>query len=144
MRRLRGFTVLAFTVVAAIVVLCALAALPRRTVFSGGEKYTFYVGNTSKNCRVVSCPASDAGLTKLTLNGICGESATFASLDIDEFLRSVNGEIIQTERLDDSVNYYCKADLPYSINLFGTTINLHICRREGSVTVGSPIIFGGY
>lgn len=144
MRRLRGVAVLLFTALAAVLIVCLVGALPDRLVFKGGDSYTFYVGNTSKNCRVVSCQASDAGLTKLTLNGICGESATFASLDIDEFLRSVNGEIIQTERLDDSVNYYCKADLPYSINLFGTTINLHICRREGSVTVGSPIIFGGY
>lgn len=144
MRRLRGVAVLLFTALAAVLIVCLVGALPDRLVFKGGDSYTFYVGNTSKNCRVVSCSASDAGITKLTLNGICGESATFASLDIEEFLKSVNGEIIETERLDDSVNYYCKADLPYSINLFDTTINLHICRREGSVTVGSPIIFGGY
>lgn len=144
MRRLRGFTVLAFTVVAAIVVLCALAALPRRTVFSGGEKYTFYVGNTSKNCRVVSCRPAEAELTRLTLREVCGESATFSSLDINTFLEGVGGEILFKEEMDDSVNYYCAADLPYFVELYGKTVNLHICVREEGVTVGSPIIFGGY
>lgn len=144
MRRLRGFAVLIFTVFAALAVLCALAALPDRLVFEGGERYTFYVGNTSKNCRVVSCAASEAELTRLTLQEVCGESATFSHLDIEKFLKSVNGEILFDEPLSDSVNYYCKADLPYSINIKGFTVNLHICVREDSVTVGSPIIFGGY
>lgn len=144
MRKLRGFAVLIFTVVAALAVFCALAALPDRLVFKGGESYTFYVGNTSKNCRVVSCAASEAGLTRLTLQGVCGESATFSSLNVDEFLESVNGEILFEEEVDGTVNYYCKADLPYSINIKGLTVNLHICVREDSVMVGSPIIFGGY
>ncbi len=144
MRRLRGFAVLIFTAVAAALVLCAVTALPDRLAFNGGERYTFYVGNTSKNCRVVSCTASEAALTRLTLQDVCGESATFSTLDIDGFLKSVNGEIMFEERLDDSVNYYCTADLPYSVELYEKTINLHICVREDGVTVGSPIIFGGY
>ena len=144
MRKIRGFAVLIFTVVAAALILCVLAALPDRLVFKGGERYTFYVGNTSKNCRVVSCAASEAGLTRLTLKEVCGESATFSSLDVDEFLASVNGEILFHEDIDGAVNYYCKADLPYSININGFTVNLHICVRESSVMVGSPIIFGGY
>ena len=144
MRKFRGFAVLIFTAVAALLVLCAVTALPDRLVFDGGERYTFYVGNTSKNCRVVSCSASEAALTRLTLQGVCGESATFSTLDIDGFLKSVNGKIMFEEPLDDSVNYYCTADLPYSVELYETTINLHICVREDSVTVGSPIIFGGY
>lgn len=144
MRRLRTFIVMLITVFAALALICVLVTLPDRLAFRGGERYTFYVGNTSKNCRVVSCAASEAGLTRLTLQEVCGESATFSHLDIDDFLQSVNGEIVHDEKLGDSVNYYCKADLPYSIELFGTTINLHICVREEGVTVGSPIIFGGY
>lgn len=144
MRKLRSFAVLIFTFAAALVVLCVLAALPDRLVFDGGERYTFYVGNTSKNCRVVSCNANQAGLTRLALQNVCGESATFSSLDIDGFLKSVKGEIMFEEKMSDSVNYYCKADLPYSVELYDTTINLHICVREDGVTVASPIIFGGY
>ena len=144
MRRLRGFSVLIFTLVAAIALLCAFAALPDRLVFKGGDRYTFYVGNTSKNCRVVSCSAETAALTRLTLQEVCGESATFTDLDIDEFLKSVNGEKLFEENMGDSLNYYYKADLPYSVQLNDLTVNLHICVREDGVMVGSPIIFGGY
>ncbi len=144
MRKLRGFTVLIFTVLAALALLTVLAAMPDRLVFEGGERYTFYVGNTSKNCRVVSCAAAEAGLTRLTLQDVCGESATFSDLDIDGFLKSVNGKIMFTEEMSDSVNYYCTADLPYSVNVKNFNINLHICVRKDGVTVGSPIIFGGY
>ena len=144
MRKLKGFAILLFTLAAALVVLCAVVALPDRLAFDGGERYTFYVGDTSKDCRVVSCAASEAALTRLTLQEVCGESATFSTLDIDEFLDSVNGMIIFFEPLEDSINYYCTADLPYSVELYGIPINLHICVREDGVTVGSPIIFGGY
>lgn len=144
MRTLRGFAVLSFTALAALIIFFLLAALPDRLVFKGGDRYTFFVGNTSKNCRVVSCSAPEAGFTRLTLQNVCGESATFSSLDIGEFLSGVNGEILFTEELEDSVNYYCKADLPYSAILYDTEINLHVCVRGDSVTVASPIIFGGY
>lgn len=144
MRKLRGFAVLIFTIAAALAVFCVLAALPNRLVFEGGERYTFYVGNTSKDCREVSCSAAEAGLTRLTLQNVCGESATYSHLDIDEFLKSVNGEILFEEEIDGSFNYYCKADLPYSVKVNGFTVNLHICVREDSVMAGSPIIFGGY
>ena len=144
MRKIKGLAVLLFTLVSALVILCAFIALPDRLVFDGGERSTFYVGNTSKDCRVVSCAASEAALTRLTLQDVCGESATFSTFDINGFLDSVNGMIIFIEPLEDSTNYYCTADLPYSVELYGIPINLHICVREDSITVGSPIIFGGY
>ena len=70
--------------------------------------------------------------------------ARILKLDIDGFLSEVNGEIVFCEELSDSVNYYCTADLPYSVELYGREINLHICVRDDGVAVGSPIIFGGY
>ena len=83
-------------------------------------------------------------LKKLSLSDICGECAEYDELDISIYLQSVNGEIVFVETLSDSVNYYCKADLPYSVKLYGEEINLHICVKKDSVKVGSPIIFGGY
>ena len=63
---------------------------------------------------------------------------------MDGFLRKVGGEIVFVEELSDSVNYYCRADLPYSVNLYGEEINLHICVKQSGVKIASPIIFGGY
>ncbi|MDE6373872.1 MAG: hypothetical protein K2L72_05165, partial [Clostridia bacterium] len=128
---------------AAVIVAC-LAALPDRLAFKGGASYTFYLGDTSKNCRIVTANREVAALTRLTLSDVCGESVTFDALDVDGFLKSVEGEILFSEELSDSVNYYCKADLPYSVILYGEEINLHICVKDGGVTVASPIIFGGY
>lgn len=144
MRRVRTIAGIIFTFIAAAFLYAALTVLPDRLAFDGGDNYCFFVGDTSKDCRTVNCDAKDAGLTRLTLTKVCGESATFSALDIDGFLNKVNGEIIFTEELSDSVNYYCRANLPYSINLYGEEINLHICVKQEGVTVASPIIFGGY
>ena len=144
MRKLKRTVTLLIVAAAALAFFALLTALPDRLAFSGGDSYVFYVGNTSKNCRMVTCTAQDAGVTRLTLSQVCGESATFSTFDKEEFLASVNGEILFVEELSDSVNYYCKADLPYSVNLYGEQINLHICVKQEGVTVASPIIFGGY
>ena len=131
--------------IAACFAACAacLTAFNSNTCFAEGESYTFFCGDTSRDCRIVTV-ASGAALKKLALKDINGESTTYASLNIADFLNEVNGEIIFTEELSDSVNYYCTADLPYSTKLYGQEINLHICVKEQGVTVASPIIFGGY
>lgn len=133
-----------FTILFSAAVLClALAVLPKRLAFNGADGYTFYVGDTSKDCRVVTAE-NNPEFTRLTLSGVCGEAATYKEFDLDAFLLSVGGEIKFTEELSDSVNYYCSANLPYEINLYGEEINLHVCVKADGVTVASPIIFGGY
>lgn len=134
----------AFTFAAAVTVILLIAVLPNRLAFDGGESYSFFIGDTSKDCRVVTCGGGEAAIKRLTLNGVCGESATFKSLDLEQFLAGVNGEVLFKEELSDSVNYYCKADLPYSVTLYGRQVNLHVCVKNEGVTVASPIIFGGY
>ena len=120
-----------------------LTAFNSNTCFAEGESYTFFCGDTSRDCRIVTVE-SGAALKKLTLRDINGESTTYAELDIDSFLSRVGGRILFCEKLCDSTNYYCSADLPYSVYLYGQEINLHICVKEGGVTVASPIVFGGY
>lgn len=123
--------------------IAALALVPSRLCFEGGESYTFFCGDSSKNCREVTAN-SNAGLKKLTLKNVCGESTVYRDFDLNGYLETVNGKIVFVEELSDSVNYYCKADLPYSVNLYGEEINLHVCVKEDGVKVASPIIFGGY
>ena len=142
--RARTVLITLISVIAAVILFVALTVLPQRLLFKDFDYYCFYTGNTSKDCKEVRTTSSTAALTRITLKNVCGESATYSSLNLDEFLASVNGEIVFTETLSDSVNYYCTASLPYSVELYGHEINLHICVKDGSVTVGSPIIFGGY
>lgn len=133
-----------FCLIAAVILFTALTVLPRRLLFEGSDYYCFYTGDTSKDCKEIRTGSDAAALTRITLKNVCGESATYSSLDLNSFLASVDGEILFTETLSDSVNYYCKASLPYSVELNGQEINLHVCVKESGVTVGSPIIFGGY
>ena len=132
-----------FLTVAVAAVLAAVAALPERLCFDGDGNYTFYVGTSSKDCREVTVN-SGAALTRLTLGKVCGEATEYDHFDFESFLKSVNGKVIACEELSDSVNYYCTADLPYSVNLYGTRINLHVSVRGEKAKVASPIIFGGY
>lgn len=111
--------------------------------FVGGENYTFFTGKSSQSCKIVKATTSPA-LCKLFLSDVCGELATYKNLDLGEFLKSTGANIVFTERLFDSTNYYCTADMPYAITLYGQQINLHICVKDDAVLVGSPIIFGGY
>lgn len=139
---MRFLKLLAVTIAAGAFI-AALALLPNNLCFESGECYTFFCGDSSKNCREVTVNGN-AALKRLTLTGVCGESTVYPELDIDGFLKAVGGKIVFTEELADSVNYYCKANLPYKVTLYGEEINLHICVKSEGVKVASPIIFGGY
>ena len=139
---MRFFKLLSVTL-AAGALLAALALLPSRLCFTDGENYTFFLGDSSKNCREVTV-SGNANAKRLLYSGVCGECVFYKELDLDEYLKSVNGEIVFVEQLSDSVNYYCKADMPYSVKLYGEEINLHICVKADGVKLASPIIFGGY
>lgn len=139
---MRAFKLGAILITAALVCI-ATAVLPPKLIFKGGENYTFFVGDTSRNYQAVT-PEGDAALYKLTLKNIGGESATYSSLDPEKFVSDMGGKIEFVEELSDSVNYYCSAPLPYSVTLYDKQINLHICVKKDGVTVASPIIFGGY
>lgn len=128
---------------AAVAMIAVFALMSVKLCFESGESYTFFCGDTSKNCREVTVYGNPA-LIRLTLKDVCGESTFYRDFDLEEYLKSVDGAIVFTEELSDSVNYYCKANLPYSVNLYGEEINLHVCVKDNGVKIASPIIFGGY
>ena len=140
---MRRFFKLLVLCIAAGTVLAVITVCQAKLCFKDAESYTFFVGDTSKNCREVHADDFTA-LKKLTISDICGESAEYSVLNLEEYLKSVNGEIIFTETLSDSVNYYCAANLPYKVKINGAIINLHICVRGNTAKTASPIIFGGY
>lgn len=139
---MRALKLSAVLVLSALII-SAVAVLPQRLCFSKGEEYTFYCGTSSKDCREVTV-TQNASLTRVALKDVCGEGTTYTQFDLESFLKKTGAQIVFTETLSDSVNYYCTADLPYAVKLYGKTINLHISVRENSVKVATPIIFGGY
>lgn len=131
------------TAAAALLTVLAFAVLPPRVCFDGGENYVFYCGESSADCREVRV-SFNADVERLLLSDVCGESAEYENFDLESFLKKVNGKVIFKETLSDSVNYYCAADLPYSVELYGHEINLHVCVKGNRARAASPIIFGGY
>jgi hypothetical protein len=111
--------------------------------FAGGENYTYYTGNGSQNCQIVTFDKFDP-IKRISLKNVCGEGCEYQGSDVQWILAEYNAEIVFTETLCDSVNYYCRAPLPYSTILYGKEINLHICVKGEKIKVASPIIFGGY
>ena len=82
---MRALKLGALMIIAAAV--CAAAvSLPKHTAFECGESYTFYLGSSSSNCRVMTVD-DNAGLVLLTLKDVRGEATTYAELDVESFLR---------------------------------------------------------
>jgi len=124
-------------------VFAAVAVFPEKLCFDGGNEYTFYCGTSSADCQEVTVKRN-AEIARLCLKEVCGEATVYRSFDLQSFLKKTGASIVAVEELSDSVNYYCTANLPYSVNLYGTEINLHISMRGDTAKVASPIIFGGY
>ncbi len=136
---------IASALIFAAILLAALCVLPVRTAFAGSSSYKFFVGDTSKDCRVITANPRSALLTRLTLTGVCGECAVYPpDYDYENLMKDLGAEVVFCEELSDSVNYYCTARLPYRVELYGREINLHICVKEDGIAAGTPIIFGGY
>ena len=134
---------LGFLLLSAAVIFAAVAGYRNIPCFEGGDGYIFYCGTSSADCKEVRAEGS-AKAVRLKLSDVCGESTVYKNFDMENFLADVGGEIVFVEELSDSVNYYCTANLPYSVNLYGKEINLHISVRGDTAKVASPIIFGGY
>ncbi|MDE6586372.1 MAG: hypothetical protein K2K80_06815 [Clostridia bacterium] len=127
----------------AIALLACVCVLHNRLCFDGGENYTFYCGTSSKDCKVVTAQYS-AAAERLLLKNVCGESIEADFHGLESILEKYDGKVVFEEEFSDGVNYYCSANLPYSVYLNGQEINLHVCVRGDRAKIGSPIIFGGY
>ena len=135
---------LGILLVLAWLVFAAIALSPRRLCFEGGKSYTFFCGTSSADCREITVSGKEAESVKLALCNVCGEATVYESADAEQIIKKFNAQVIVKEEVCGIVNYYCKADLPYAVELYGTEINLHVSVKDGRVKVGSPIIFGGY
>lgn len=135
---------LGILLVLAWLIFAAVAIAPHRLCFEGGTVYTFFCGTSSADCREITVDGDKAESMFLSLSDVCGEATVYENVDAEQIIKKFRAKVIACEKLCDSVNYYCKADMPYAVELYGTEINLHVSEKDGRVKVGSPIIFGGY
>lgn len=119
----------------------------QKTAFEGGKEYTFYLKSPSSQAQILRCPTPFAPLCRFFIRAqLTGESTVYRSGNAYELLVRYGGELLFQERAAGVTSYYGYAPgLGEGILLGGEWVNLHIAvRADGSVCVGTPIIFGGY
>ena len=119
--------------------------LPERLEFEGylEGSYTFCYGGG----KILTVPGGEAKKTKYTLKNISGESVTFSGgeEDIEEVLKDFDAEVVAVEYVGEIVCCYAYSKkLDKEIEVGGDIINLQIAYSNDNLTVGTPIIFGGY
>ena len=116
-----------------------LCALP---VFSGGEGYEFYLGDSSSAEILLS---SDPVLDKLTHPAARGECVHYRGDRYEELKAAFCAELVFTEEADGVISYYLRSPrLGACIRLKEGDVNLHIAVRGDETAAGTPIIFGGF
>lgn len=64
---------------------------------------------------------------------------------VEQLLDRMHAQVVFSESFDGlSCVYAYSPDIGYGITVDGRYINLQIAERDGKITVGSPIILGGY
>ncbi len=95
MRKLRSAWIAALPFAAAVTRNFTYSRLPNRLAFDdGGESYSFFIGDTSERLPRCNRAAGSGAVKRLTLNGGVWRKRTFKSFDLEQFLASVNGEVL--------------------------------------------------
>ena len=100
----------------------------------------------------VRCGISDAKRVKRNLKNVRGEAVSFKGTreDAEKLKRFLRVKIKSYEEFEDIYTYYgYTADLGNGIgtsalNIDGMKINIQVAYRGGRITVGTPVILGGY
>lgn len=99
----------------------------------------FLVSTSNKN-------ASDVFL-KLNLKMLQGESFCFDGnmLDAQVLIKKLNGEILKTEKVGDILIFYGQSKkFKKYVSVDNKKINFQIAVNNGKITIGTPLILGGY
>ena len=81
------------------------------------------------------------------ISGVKSESFSLETDDFNltDFLNAYNAKTVFVEKTEAGVSYYAYSKkIKYKKTINGKEINLHINISNEKVTVGSPIIFGGF
>ena len=133
-----GLTIIVFLCIACV------WCIYSKPIFTGYAKtFEVYLSNGSNKA-----PISQVGVIECTfINGKKGEACKISknNFSLEEFLADFNAYVVDVEYTDDSVNYYAYSPrVRYLERIKGKKVNLHVSVGKGQITLGSPIIYGGY
>ena len=106
------------------------------------NKHEIYINSNSSNAQIVQIENKNL----FNLNGVYGESfkAEKENFSLDALLKEYGARLIKTEIVGDIVCYYAYSPkIKYRAFISGQAVNLHVA-VSNQVTVGSPLIFGGF
>ncbi len=138
-------TKLIYALFCAVTVFCTAFTLffQPLALSSYGEAITVYTKSASSNAEIITTKPSSV----LFFNDVRGESVVVDSnrFNAKQILDSYGATVRFSEVVDGVTSYYAYTDkLPYSQNICGYTVNLHVAVCGERTVIGTPIIFGGY
>jgi hypothetical protein len=117
------------------------------TIFPVGETYTFYCDSPSSRAETIVCNKAEATLWRFFLAPrLTGESTIYPSADVEEIAERYDATLLFCEEAAGVTSYYFYTPLfKTDVSLGGQKVNLHIAvRPNGTVAVGTPLLFGGF
>ena len=110
-------------------------------VFSSGESYKLYLGESSTAPFVSS---RNPLLDKFALN-VRGESVRYLGNRYEQLKEKFHAELLFTETVCGVENRYLYSSLlGDTVTVNGYAVNLHVAVSAEQTAVGTPLIFGGF
>lgn len=107
--------------------------------FSGGKQQVVSNGNNTDEKFSVLLSALGEGYKGESVE-LCGGAET-----VEYIIEKYNAEVIFIEKVEDITVYYCYSPhFTVCERIGGKNINLQIAANREKVTVGCPVIYGGY
>jgi hypothetical protein len=127
-------------------------SLQSKTLFPVGESYTFYLDSPSSTAKIITCNnAAPLSAMRLFLSSrLTGESTVYASppseTSVTDLAKHYQATLLFQEESAGITSYYFYTPLfKNGVSLGGQTVNLHIAiRPNGTLAIGTPLLFGGF
>lgn len=143
---MKNFLMLLFSIIFTIASLTIMHYMEKDLLFKDAMHYTFYSQSVSSQAKIISTTAKDAKKVKYSIANLTGESAEYKNAeDAFQQIDRYNANFRFMEECGDIQNYYFYSPNLYAaVHVNGIAVNLHIAIKIDGVTIGSPLIFGGF
>lgn len=111
-----------------------------------GESYTFYVGQNSSNCQIITVGLTEAKACKKNLKNLCGESFQTADKQlVDSEILRLDCTLCFSEVIGDILtSYYYSPKIFNYETINGYKVNVQVANNLGLYTLASPLIWGSF
>lgn len=149
-----------FTTVLIVVIIGVMLYFVPQSAYSDVFNYTDCDATVNIYCRQSTCDSIDMGLgrqvtcsvaefktTFLNCDGVDGVSVSFSGQwqDVNVILNRLQAAQVSVQQLDDLyVACYYSSRVQGGVTLDGKRVNMQIAYRDGTITVGYPLILGSY